>query len=62
LGKLAAKDLQNMLGCIKFYKSCIERGIKPIIGCEVYIAKGSRFKKELKKGEASRLEFNFDVK
>ncbi len=35
---LAITDHGNMCGAIKFYKTCISRGIKPIIGCEFYIS------------------------
>lgn len=34
-----------MYGVIEFYKACKAEGIKPIIGCEVYVAPGSRFEK-----------------
>lgn len=40
-----------MYGTIDFYTSCRERGIKPIIGLEAYIAPASRFDKKAKKGE-----------
>lgn len=36
---LAITDHGNMYGTIKFYKACLEAGIKPIIGCEIYVAK-----------------------
>jgi DNA polymerase-3 subunit alpha len=36
---LAITDHGNMYGTIKFYQACLEEGIKPIIGCEIYIAK-----------------------
>ena len=35
-----------MYGAIEFYKACKEEGIKPIIGCEVYVAPRTRFDKE----------------
>jgi len=35
-----------LYGAIYFYKACIEAGIKPIIGAEIYITQGSRFDKE----------------
>lgn len=35
-----------MYGAIDFYKACIAEGVKPIIGCEVYVAPRSRFDKE----------------
>ncbi|HEX8965466.1 MAG TPA: DNA polymerase III subunit alpha [Patescibacteria group bacterium] len=43
---LAITDHGALYGAIYFYKACIEAGIKPIIGCEIYITKGSRFDKE----------------
>lgn len=40
---LALTDHGNLFGAIEFYKECLKAGIKPIIGCEVYLAPGSRF-------------------
>jgi len=40
---LAITDHGVMYGAIKFYLEAIEAGIKPIIGCEVYVAPNSRF-------------------
>ncbi len=40
---VAITDHGNMFGAIKFYKKAMEKGIKPIIGCEMYIAPESRF-------------------
>ena len=42
---VAITDHGNMFGVVKFYKACKAEGIKPIIGCEVYVASGSRFDK-----------------
>ncbi|MFN3974560.1 MAG: DNA polymerase III subunit alpha [Dehalococcoidia bacterium] len=39
---LALTDHGNLYGAIDFYLECQSGGIKPIIGCEVYVAKGSR--------------------
>jgi DNA polymerase-3 subunit alpha len=39
---VAITDHGNMYGAIEFYKSAQEHGLKPIIGCETYIAPGSR--------------------
>ena len=41
----AITDHGVMYGVIEFYKACKAEGIKPIIGCEVYVAPGSRFDK-----------------
>ena len=43
---LAITDHGVMYGVINFYKACKDAGIKPIIGCEVYVAPGSRFERE----------------
>jgi DNA polymerase-3 subunit alpha len=43
---LAITDHGNMYGTIKFYKKCLAEGIKPIIGCEIYVAKRSLHDKE----------------
>jgi DNA polymerase-3 subunit alpha len=42
---LALTDHGGMFGIIRFYKTCRERGIHPIIGSEFYLAPGSRFDK-----------------
>ncbi len=43
---MAITDHGNMYATIKFYKECLEQGIKPIIGSEIYISKRSRHDKE----------------
>ena len=43
---IALTDHGVMYGVIDFYKACKKEGIKPIIGCEVYVANRSRFQKE----------------
>lgn len=43
---LAITDHGVMYGAIDFYRACLAEGIKPIIGCEVYVAPISRFDKE----------------
>ena len=48
---LAITDHGVMYGVIEFYKYALERGVKPIIGCEVYVAPKSRFDKQ-KGGES----------
>lgn len=35
-----------MYGAIEFYSQCVKQGVKPIIGCEVYVANRSRLQKE----------------
>lgn len=53
LPALAITDHGNLFGAIKFYSLCMKKGIKPIIGCEVYVAPDSRLKKEYKANEDS---------
>ena len=43
---MAITDHGVMFGAIDFYKACKKEGIKPIIGCEVYVAPRSRFDRE----------------
>ena len=43
---IALTDHGNMFGVIDFYKACKANGIKPIIGCEMYVAPRSRFDKD----------------
>lgn len=43
---IAITDHGSLYGAIEFYKACQEAGIKPIIGCEMYIAKRSHKDKE----------------
>jgi DNA polymerase III subunit alpha len=50
---LAITDHGNMYGAIEFYKKTTKEGLLPIIGCEVYIAKNSRFDRE--KSDANHL-------
>ena len=40
---VALTDHGNMYGVVAFYQACAANGIKAIIGCEVYVASGSRF-------------------
>ena len=39
----AITDHGSMFGCVEFFKAMKAEGLKPIIGCEVYVAPGSRF-------------------
>ncbi|MBI4744987.1 MAG: DNA polymerase III subunit alpha [Deltaproteobacteria bacterium] len=49
---IAITDHGNMFGAMEFYESAVKHGIKPIIGCEVYVAPGSRLEKSGIKGES----------
>ena len=50
MDSIAITDHGAMYGAVEFYKAALDAGVKPIIGCEVYVAEGSRFKKEGKGG------------
>ncbi|MBQ8613538.1 MAG: DNA polymerase III subunit alpha [Ruminiclostridium sp.] len=43
---VAITDHGVMYGCVGFYNECVKNGIKPVIGCEVYVAPRGRFMKE----------------
>jgi len=52
---IAITDHGNMFGAIDFYQKAFKQGIKPIIGCELYVAPRSRFDKTSSSiGEATR--------
>lgn len=51
MDSVAITDHGVMYGVIDFYRAAKEAGIKPILGCEVYVAPNSRFDKELTGGE-----------
>lgn len=51
MDSIAITDHGVMYGVIDFYKAAKAEGIKPIIGCEVYVAPGSRFDREVGKGD-----------
>ena len=51
MDSMAVTDHGVMYGVIDFYKAAREVGIKPILGCEVYVAPGSRFDRENVNGE-----------
>ncbi|MCQ2530928.1 MAG: DNA polymerase III subunit alpha [Lachnospiraceae bacterium] len=48
---LAITDHGVMYGVIDFYRAAKEAGIKPIIGCEIYVTSGSRFDREVGQGD-----------
>lgn len=50
---IAVTDHGNMYGAVYFYKEAINAGIKPILGCEVYVTSGSRLEKP--EGKRERL-------
>src|SRR5579885_1659714 len=49
---VAMTDHGNLFGGIEFYQAAVKKGIKPILGCEVYIqSQGSRFDKSVRRGQ-----------
>ena len=48
---LAITDHGVMYGVIDFYKAAKAEGIKPVIGCEIYVTTGSRFDREIGQGD-----------
>ncbi len=48
---VALTDHGNMFGAVEFYKACKSSGVKPILGCELYIAPRSRLEKKKERGE-----------
>ena len=59
MNSLAITDHGVMYGAIDFYRAANANGIKPIIGCEVYVAPGSRFTKEAGGERRPLLSFGF---
>ncbi len=43
---LAMTDHGNMFGAVEFYSEALRRGIKPILGCEIYVAPTTRFERK----------------
>ena len=55
---VAVTDHGNMYGAVEFYKEAKKEGIKPIIGCEVYVAPRTRFDREPKIGAETPVTSN----
>ena len=51
MNSAAITDHGVMYGCIDFYRAAKAAGINPVLGCEVYVAPGSRFDRESGAGE-----------
>ena len=51
MDSIAITDHGAMYGVIDFYRAAKAEGIKPIIGCEIYVTTGSRFDKEASQGD-----------
>ena len=46
MNAVAITDHGVMFGVVEFYKQAVKNGVKPIIGCEVYVAPRTRFDKD----------------
>ena len=57
MNALAITDHGSLYGVVEFYSECVEAGIKPIIGCEVYVAQSSRHER----GPSERSPFHMTV-
>ena len=51
MDSLAITDHGVMYGVIDFYRAAREAGIRPVLGCEIYVCPGSRFDREIGVGE-----------
>jgi DNA polymerase III subunit alpha len=49
---VAVTDHGNMFGAAEFYTKAMKAGVKPVVGCEVYVAPGSRFTKGNARGSS----------
>jgi DNA polymerase III subunit alpha len=54
---LALSDHGNLFGAVEFYKECRKAGVKPIIGCEVYLAPGSRLDRKANSAKEASTHF-----
>jgi DNA polymerase-3 subunit alpha len=54
MGAVAMTDHGNLFGAVGFHKRARKEGLNPILGCEVYLAPGSRFEKTRGTGRAAK--------
>ncbi len=59
---MALTDHGNMFGVVEFYQTAIKHGIKPIVGCEIYVSPGSRFEKKTGEGGEGNYHLTLLVK
>lgn len=50
---VAMTDHGNLFGAVEFYEKARDAGVKPLLGCEVYVASGSRFDREKRERDSS---------
>ncbi|HVN84707.1 MAG TPA: DNA polymerase III subunit alpha [Candidatus Binatia bacterium] len=58
---VAMTDHGNMFGTVEFYKAAVAAGVQPILGCEVYVAPGSRHEKRPIRGDDYEAGGNFHL-
>ena len=58
---VALTDHGVMYGAVEFYRAAKKAGIKPIIGCEVYMAPKSRFEKQASKGKREDTSYHLTL-
>ena len=59
---MALTDHGNMFGVVEFYQMAIKHGIKPIVGCEIYVSPGSRFERKAGEGGEGNYHLTLLVK
>ena len=59
---MALTDHGNMFGAVEFYQMAIKHGIKPIVGCEIYVSPGGRFEKKAGEGGEGNYHLTLLVK
>jgi len=62
MNALALTGHGNMFGVVEFYQIAIKHGIKPIVGCEVYVSPASRFEKRTVEGTEGAYHLTLLVK
>jgi DNA polymerase-3 subunit alpha len=62
MNAMALTDHGNMYGMVEFYQMAIKHGIKPIVGCEMYVSPGSRFEKKIGEGGEGNYHLTLLVK
>jgi DNA polymerase-3 subunit alpha len=62
MNAMALTDHGNMFGAVEFYQTAIKHGIKPIVGCEMYVSPGSRFEKKTGEGGEGNYHLTLLVK
>lgn len=59
---MALTDHGNMFGAVEFYQMAIKHGIKPIVGCEIYVSPGGRFERKAGEGGEGNYHLTLLVK